>query len=402
MRPGTSLEDLIGLGHTKLGFFKEVQIKIKELRESNLELAEKQKQIQAILDGITDVMAVISPEFRILSVNHVFFRTFEHPSPEGEFCYRVFRGQDRPCVPCPVVEALSRNGVCRHTYIDSRSRHFELTASPLQEVPGIPRNVLLFKRDVTAEKEYQAQYYHAEKMATIGLLAAGVAHEINNPLTAISGFAEGLKRRVPRLAKHLDESQADRNLMKDVAEYIQTIMTECDRCRDIVRNLLTFSPRRKICFVPVDLNRVVMDVLKLLEYQLKKRLPRAICLDIMPGLPQPQGVVPELKQVVLNLVLNALDAVEDLDGKITVRTACENDWITLTVADTGCGIPLDHQDKLFEPFFTTKPVGKGIGIGLSTCYNIIRQHGGEIVVTSDAGQGAAFTVRLPMNHEDTA
>ena len=80
--------------------------------------------------------------------------------------------------------------------------------------------------------------------------------------------------------------------------------------------------------MPVDLNRVVMDVLKLLEYQLKKRLPRAICLDIMPGLPQPQGVVPELKQVVLNLVLNALDAVEDLDGKITVRTACENDWIS--------------------------------------------------------------------------
>ncbi|GBC59502.1 PAS domain-containing sensor histidine kinase [Desulfonema ishimotonii] len=394
----TRLEDLIGLEHTKLGFFKEVQIKIRELQESNLQLEQKQQQIQGILDGITDVMAVISPDFRIVSVNPVFFEIFRHDAPLGEYCYRVFREKNRPCTPCPMKDALRKNDVCRRMVIysiDGQNRQFEITASPLRNAQGVLQRILLLKRDVTVEKEYQAKYYHAEKMATIGLLAAGVAHEINNPLTAISGFAEGLKRRIPKLEKRLSKSQADRNMLRDFQEYIQTIMSECDRCRDIVQNLLTFSPREKVSFSAIDLNALVVDILKILDNQLKKKLPKAICLDLGEPLPRPKGVAAELKQVVLNLVLNALYAIQE-KGKITLRTYTEEDqWIVLSVEDTGCGIRQKDLDKLFEPFFTTKPVGKGIGIGLSTCYNIIRQHGGEIVVKSEYGEGSEFKVKFP-------
>ncbi|WP_373501674.1 nitrogen regulation protein NR(II) [Desulfococcus sp.] len=395
----TKMEDLIGLGHTKLGFFKEVQIKIRELQETNLKLEQKRQQVQAIIDGITDVMAVVGLDFRIQSVNHVFHATFSHPSPRGEHCYRVFRGQDHPCDDCPMVAAVQQNDTCRHMHIYSmngKNRQFEITASLLRDGFGNVENILLLKRDVTVEKAYQAKYYHTEKMATIGLLAAGVAHEINNPLAAISGFSEGLRRRLPVLEKRLGNDPADKGLKKDLEEYIQTILAECNRCRDIVQNLLTFSPRNRVVHAPLNLNELTVDVIKILEHQLKKKLHRAICLDLSPSLPSVYGVVAELKQVVINLVLNALDAVQE-KGTILVRTLQEGDRsIVLSVEDTGCGILPQDQDKLFEPFFTTKPVGKGIGIGLSTCYNIIQQHKGEIVVKSRVGEGSVFEVRLPL------
>ena len=395
----TKMEDLIGLGHTKLGFFKEVQIKIRELQETNLKLDQKRRQVQAIIDGITDVMAVVALDFRIQSVNHVFHATFAHPSPVGNPCHRVFRGQDSPCEECPMVEALRMNDTCRLTYFynfNGENRQFEITASPLRDGCGNVENILLLKRDVTVEKAYQAKYYHAEKMATIGLLAAGVAHEINNPLAAISGFSEGLKRRLPILEKRLGNNPADRSLKKDLEEYIQTILAECNRCRDIVQNLLTFSPRSRVVHAPLDLNELTVDVIKILEHQLKKQLHRAICLDLSPSLPHVYGVVAELKQVVINLILNALDAVQE-KGTILVRTIQKEDaWVVLRIEDTGCGIHPQDLGKLFEPFFTTKPVGKGIGIGLSTCYNIIQQHRGEIAVKSRVGEGSVFEVRLPL------
>jgi two-component system, NtrC family, sensor kinase len=391
----TRLEDLIGIEHTKLGFFKEAQIKMRELRLSNRELEQKRQEIQAILDGITDVMAVVRPDFRMVSVNHVFFKTFSCANPLDRRCYEVFRGRSRPCAPCPLTDALRANHVCRQTHIfdvDGKNRQFEITASPLMEAGGTAGNVLLLKRDVTVEKAYEAKYYHAEKMATIGLLAAGIAHEINNPLTAIGGFAEGLRRRLPRLREGMEA--AEPRFVRVFEEYLETIGNECNRCRDIVRNLLTFSPRERVAFTQVSVNRIVVDVIKLLEHQLRHRLPRAICLGLDPSEPEAIGVEAELKQVVLNLVLNALDAVRG-DGQITVRSGIDGQWTVLTVEDTGCGIPADHLGKLFDPFFTTKPVGQGIGVGLSTCYNIIRQHKGEILVDSEPGIGSTFRVNLP-------
>ena len=244
MKKETSIEDLIGLNYTRLGFFGDVQVKIKELQESNLKLEQTTQQIQAILDGITDVMAVISKDFRVLSVNNVFFEVFKHARPQGAHCYEIFRDRHQPCLKCPLVCARDDNRICRELAIfplNGENRQFEITASPLRDTEGQPSSILILKRDVTLEKEYQAKYYQAEKMATIGLLAAGVGHEINNPLTAISGFAEGLERRLPKLEKRLSQTDTDQQLLEDFKEYVETIRRECERCRDIVLNLLTFS-----------------------------------------------------------------------------------------------------------------------------------------------------------------
>ena len=395
MKPKTSIEDLIGLGQSKLGFYKEVQVKIAELQKTNRELARQQQQVQAILDGITDIVAVVSPDYRIRSVNNSFYDIYATSPPDDDLCYEVFRGRGEPCETCVLRDALAANRVCRTNAIVSvagRNRQFSITASPLRDRHGRPTDILVVKRDVTIEKEFQAKYYHAEKMATIGLLAAGVAHEINNPLTAIRGFAEGLQRRVIAMAGNVFDSSAK----EDFDESLEIILKECRRCSGIVRSLLTFSPRKTMQRGNTRLNHLVKNVLRILHHRLKHYPASLIRLDLNDELPAILGDAAELEQVILNLILNALDAIGD-DGAIDIKTcACKKGQVCLEVADNGCGIPPDDLPKLFEPFFTTKAVGKGIGIGLSTCYHIIRSHGGEIDVTSVPGKGARFTVRLPV------
>jgi two-component system NtrC family sensor kinase len=229
-------------------------------------------------------------------------------------------------------------------------------------------------------------------MATIGLLAAGVAHEINNPLTSIRGFTEGLQRRMTSLCELLP----DGDLKNDFEEYLEIILKECQRCSGIVSSLLTFSPRKTNEFSPICLNPLIRNVLRILHHTLKHYPQELIQLDLNDPLPLIKGNTAELEQVILNLILNALDAI-DPKGHINIRTRMASDGrVMLEVMDDGCGIPPENLQKLFEPFFTTKPVGRGIGIGLSTCYHIIQSHGGEIEVRSAPGQGSRFTVRLPV------
>ncbi|HTY22225.1 MAG TPA: ATP-binding protein [Desulfomonilaceae bacterium] len=398
MKSKPTLDDLIGVEYSKLGFFRELQHKIAELEVSNFELARKQQQIQAILDGISDVMIVLSLDFRIVSVNQEFHNVFRIPEPEGRLCYEAFHNLRQPCSPCPMTTALDSNQVCRSLQLypmDGKNRHFEITASPLRNPDGEPSLILLLMRDVTLEKELQAKYHQAQRMATVGVLAAGVAHEINNPLTAISGFAEGLKRRLPRLDKTVD-----REIMHDFNEYLGIILKECQRCQGIVQSLLTFGRQTLAESSPVNLSSLVNDTLKLLQNQLKQYRKRLVRVDLEASLPSVQGDESHLKQVILNLLFNALDATHE-KGSIILRTYSENqDWVAFSVEDSGCGIPAENMDKLFEPFFTTKPVGKGIGIGLSTCYNIVTKHGGEILVESELGKGSTFVVKLPRENRD--
>jgi signal transduction histidine kinase len=396
--PSPGLEDLIGLGHTKLGFFREVQNKIGELRSSNLELEARRQEVQAILDGISDVVAVVTADYRVRSVNNSFYDLFPAEDPVGRRCFELFQNRSDPCRDCVHRKALATNQVRRESTIiriGDRNHQFDITASPLRDAEGRPSDIILVLRDVTLEKQFQAKYQYAEKMATIGLLAAGVAHEINNPLASIQGFAQGLHRRMETLSKAIE----DPVLREDLAEYVDIILKECRRCSDIVQTLLTFSPRKDAALSRIELNPLVENVLRILHHRLKYAAEKIVQLDLDPHLPQIRGNPAELKQVILNLVLNALDAL-DGSGTIQIRTRiADGQSIALDVADDGCGISLEDHPKLFEPFFTTKPVGQGVGIGLSTCYHIIQAHKGEIRVESTPGQGACFTVILPKDDD---
>ncbi|MCP4118958.1 MAG: PAS domain-containing protein [Desulfobacteraceae bacterium] len=397
MNKPTTLEDIVGLEYTKLGFFGEVKNKVAELQATNFKLERKQRQLQAVLDGISDVMALISMNFTIVSVNNLFSETFNCENPEGRLCYEIFTNRTAPCPECPLISAQKTAGVCRQLIVyqvDDKNHQFEVTVSPMLDSNKKIFRFLLLMRDVTREKEYQEKYNYSSKMATVGVLAAGVAHEINNPLTAISGFSEGLRRRLPRLENSLEENPENRELLEDFNEYVETIIAECNRCRDIVKGLLTFSPRKKIDFAPVNLKALVIDVLKLLSNRLKHYPKLKIDLEFGDGIPKVHGNAGELKQVILNVICNAMDAAEN-NGRLHISTEKEGAWVVLSVRDNGCGIAPEIMDRLFDPFFTTKPVDKGTGIGLSICYNIIKQHNGEITVDTKDAQGTVFKIKLP-------
>jgi len=396
-RTQTTIKDLIGIEDIKLGFFQEAQAKMEELKASNRKLEEKRQEVEAILDAIVDVLIVLSDDLRILSVNNVYHQLFADSQPEGKFCHQVFHRQDQPCVQCPVMTALQKRSVCRGQGIKQArdmNRSFDLVASPMSQGRGEPSKVLLFMRDVTREKEYQLQFMQAEKMATVGVLAAGVAHEINNPLTSILGFTDGLKRRLPRL-----EDKVETEVLEDMREYVQTIRQEGQRCQEIVQNLLTFSRPRNSPFGQVNLRRLVIDCLKIIHYRLKKCPQVSVQLNMDSDLPFVHGDEAQLKQVVLNLLTNALDALSG-QGVLRILVKREPDsMVSLEVEDSGPGISPEYLERVFDPFFTTKPVGEGTGIGLSTCYNIVQAHSGRIYVCSEPEKGSSFRILIPLPEE---
>ena len=396
MEHPATLEDIVGLDYVRLGFFGELKSKIVELQNANEKLGQKQDKLQAIIDGISDAMAILSTDFTLVSVNRLFFDFFDCPAPRGQTCHGVLKNRQSPCPDCPVVKARKTQGVCRQTMVfpvAGKKRQFEVSVSPMKDQDKKIVRFILLMRDVTREKRFQEQYYYSQKMAAVGLLAEGVAHEINNPLTAVNGFSEGLKRRLPKLKQAIEHNEKNQILLGDVEEYIDIIIDECNRCRDIVKNLLTFGPRKNAVFSPVNLKSLVGDVLKLLQHRFKQNPDVNVTMDVQSTLIKGSG--PEIKQVLLNLICNAMDALEEKKGKIQIFTTRDPNWMILNIKDTGCGIPKKYMDLLFDPFFTTKPPGRGVGIGLSFCYNIMHTHGGDIRVFSEEGQGSLFSIYFP-------
>ncbi|MCP3999212.1 MAG: HAMP domain-containing protein [bacterium] len=232
----------------------------------------------------------------------------------------------------------------------------------------------------------QALLVQSEKMAAFGQLGAGIAHEVKNPLAGIFGCAQ--------LA--LMEAKEGTRLRKNV----EIIKKETDRCRGIIDNLLKFARQEKALLEPTDINAVVSDAAAIVDHQLEMHEVK-LSLDLAEDVPPVRGNANQLQQVLMNLVINAQQAMEDQDGgsvKISTHMVGPDD-VEIIVSDTGPGIPEENRAKLFEPFFTTKPTGKGTGLGLSVSFGIIQDHGGEITVDSEVGQGTEFKMRLPLSKD---
>jgi signal transduction histidine kinase len=233
--------------------------------------------------------------------------------------------------------------------------------------------------DITAREQLEQQLVQADKLSSIGLLAAGVAHEVNTPLAVISTYAQMLARQVSG-----DEQKA---------RILDKIAKQTFRASEIVNSLLNFSRTSPTEFTEVDLNRVIRDTLSLLEHQFDKGGIR-VELALEENLPAIKGNYGKLQQVFLNLFLNARDAMED-GGVLRVRTSSSNGSALVDVADTGKGIPREALSRIYDPFFTTKAAKKGTGLGLSVTYGIVREHGGTIEVESLPGAGTCFHLDFP-------
>jgi signal transduction histidine kinase len=229
-------------------------------------------------------------------------------------------------------------------------------------------------------EEQQAQLVQAEKLAGLGQLAAGVAHELNNPLSGILGFTQIL----------LGSSDLTPLQRQD----LETIHAQSQRCRQIVQNLLEFSRRKKTQIVAANAVDLLEQTLKLVRYDFSTSAIELVT-EFPPDLPRVSGDESKLQQVFLNLITNARQAMENIkNAQLRITAAVEGEYVVFRFTDNGCGIKGENLSKIFDPFFTTKPVGKGTGLGLSICHGIVQQHKGELSAHSEAGQGTTFVLKL--------
>ena len=252
--------------------------------------------------------------------------------------------------------------------------------SPFVAQDDVLTGTLLLFDDVTEKQQLEDQLVQAEKLTSIGLLAAGVAHEVNTPLAGISSYTQLLLDSTP-------SSDSRRDLLEKIEK-------QSFRASRIVNNLVNFARVRDGEFREVNVNSLMLETVSLLEHQLWSQGVE-VSLHLDPALPRTRGHEGKLQQVFVNLLMNAKDAMPD-GGSITVRTSHRNSGLVVEVEDSGKGIPGDVLHRIYDPFFTTKDVGKGTGLGLSVCYGIVQEHEGRIQARSQAGEGSTFTVHLPV------
>jgi PAS domain S-box-containing protein len=398
-------------------FWKAIDAEHQKLRARN-------EEIETILNGIQDFILVISPEMAIEEVNQAFLDQMGYSREEviGKKCHDIFQKLNSPCnldfTGCPLSKAMQHMGPSHQvlTRVDreGEQHHVDVKIFPVWEKQGRISKFIEVSRDISDSKkeeeemtrrlekmvedrtrelkETHSKMLHQDKMASLGKLSASVVHEINNPISGILSLVM-LMNRIMEGGALQDKD------VQQFKQYLTLMETETRRISRIVSNLLAFSRHSKMEFGSVKLNQLIEKTLFLNANLLKLHSIRVEeMLD--PHLPDLTGSEDRLQQVFMNLISNAAEAMETGRGErvLRIRTqhVAEREWVSVSIADTGVGIPKENLPKLFEPFFSTKKKGKGVGLGLSVAYGIIQEHGGSIQVQSEEGRGTTFTLELPL------
>ncbi len=372
---------------------------ISDRKRLEASLAQSREKMRSILDNINIGVALISPEMTVLELNRKMCELFPDVTVgKRPVCYRFFNdpGGMEACPDCPAVKTLQdgrgHEGVREHLR-EGKTHTYRMVSSPVRNTAGRVTAVIEMVEDITERTALESRLRQVWKLESTGRLAGGVAHEYNNMLSVILGYAE--------LA--MDKVAPD----GPVSEDLQEIISAADRSTQITRQLLAFSRNQVIAPRLIDVNTVVKKILKTLTHLIGKNVD----LVWRPGKELNPVLMDatQLDQVLINLCVNASDAISGM-GRITIETGpaaldqtfCSDhggclpgEYIRLTVSDDGCGMDVETRDRLFDPFFTTKDVGLGTGLGLSTVYGIVKQSRGAILVYSRPGEGTTFEIYLP-------
>ncbi|HZN03256.1 MAG TPA: ATP-binding protein [Candidatus Polarisedimenticolia bacterium] len=351
-------------------------------------LAEKVSEIESlrefnesILESSRVAILVLDPEGRVAGVN----RAFEALSgtPRAHLAGRPV-AEALPARAARGLPACGEEGArldrAPWRSADGTSAIVNLTRSPLRDGRGRLLGTVVTLDDVTDQVRREEDLQRREHLASIGLLASGVAHEVNTPLTGISSYAQMLLQ--------------GRNQDDPAYPLLRKIQQQTERASGIASSLLNFARQADGDYQPVDVGDMAQETLQLFEPHLKGRRIE-LHRHIEPSLPAVTGNRGRLQQVLMNLLLNAADATPD-GGAIAVRATSSSGRIRLTVSDTGVGIPAEHLDRIYDPFFTTKPRGRGTGLGLSVSYGIVKEHAGTLIAESAPGEGSRFVISLPV------
>lgn len=349
---------------------------------------------ETTFNAVTEPMVLIDRSFNILRSNNRF--PIERDANEGtdkiQKCYKRIWGQDKKCDECMMDETVRTGKPAYKRFRIDSGKIFDIFYYPVfneqNQIVGIIHHV----KDVTEKTKMEVQLMQSAKLAAIGEMSAGVAHELNNPMTVIIGTAQLMQRE-------MNEGSAE-------GEFLDDIINCGLRCKKIIQNLLTFSRQDEYPFAPTDLNEELERVLSLICYQINRNEIK-IVQNLSPELPKINANGHQIQQVLINILLNARDALEGLEREklIEISTSVREDdggkkWLLATVRDNGIGIEQDNLPKIFNPFYTSKGAIKGTGLGLSVSLGIAEAHDGTIEVDTFLGEGSSFSLVLPVETDE--
>ncbi|MFN3739711.1 MAG: two-component system sensor histidine kinase NtrB [Thermodesulfovibrionales bacterium] len=360
--------------------FKEI---LEHLREKNLQLQQARDYLQAVFDAVGVGISIVDRDLKIIKCNErqkeLLVRDTD--TVEGRHCYEVYCGIDSPPLICPAIETIERNREVFLKEVTKKGRIFQINTSPLRDKEGNITGVVEVSVDITDKKRTEDALHQAEKLAAVGRLAAGIAHELNNPLGNIIGYAKLLLKTG--------------NLGDYEREKLSVIIEQAEKGSEIIKGLLEFSHERPLELKRVFINDFIERVLSTMAHIIESSGIKIFkYLNDIPPLEADQK---QIEQVLYNILLNAVQALEGRkDGIIEIRTSGLDSTVQISISDNGPGIPREHLSLIFDPFFTTKPPGKGTGLGLSISSEIVKKHGGSLWVESEIGKGTTFHIILPV------
>ncbi|HZH90901.1 MAG TPA: response regulator [Pyrinomonadaceae bacterium] len=371
----------------------------KEVERRTAEAEAQRRFTEAIIDTLPVSLYAVDREHRIVAWN----RNRElggQGIPRGEALGRnifdvltrqrrdIMEGEFGRAFETGRIERIEQESVAQ----DGTAKHWLVSKIPMRVGGDEVSHVITVGEDITTRVEANRAVARTEKLAAVGRLAAGVVHEINNPLATIAACAEALETRV---AEGTFGESAE---VEDLREYLSLIRSEAFRCKTITNGLLDFSRNRAGQHAPVELGELLEAAARLLGHQ-KRRRNVEIEVDAPDGVATVSGDAGQLQQAVIILAENAIDAMPH-GGTLLLRARNEGAGVRVEVCDTGVGIPQENLARIFDPFFTTKEVGQGTGLGLAVCYGIVTEHGGRVAVDSVVGRGTTFTLVLPSLSEE--
>lgn len=374
-------------------------VDLADLKDVERALVASESQKKAILDGFPGIIALFDVSLSAIWVNDTVWQSMDKPI--GKLCHEIICKKSADCencaVPRSVIDGQVRIGTHRIEHGgDGDDSFYEVIGTPVKDGKGRVESVVVIARDVTDRFQLERQLRHAQKMEAIGTLAGGVAHDFNNVLTPIMGYAEILKLKM-RQEGFEDQS---------VFDYLGEILKAGKRAKSLVDQILAFSRSNEQKESLQYLHPIVKEVIKLMRVT----LPSTIRID--QDIDQDCGTVfvdpVQIHQVLVNLCTNSAEAIGSDHGTLIIRLkiveyepANDRGWVQLIVEDSGCGMSSELRDRIFEPYFTTKEKGQGTGMGLALVHSIVKQHRGRIEVESEEGSGTTCIISFPRAHKLT-